>query len=73
MSSQMALAIKQLVQERGISVDLIQRTVEEALIAAYKRKYGTADNSVVRFSEDGDDVTIFAQKSINYFYVRMWN
>jgi N utilization substance protein A len=64
MSSEMALAIRQLVQERGISEELVHRTIEESLLAAYKRKYGTSDNAVVRFSEDGTDVTIFAQKSI---------
>ena len=58
------MAIKQLVQERGISIDLVQKTIEEALIAAYKRKYSTSENAVVRFSEDGTEVTIFAQKSI---------
>ncbi len=64
MSSEMALAIRQLVQERGISEELVHRTIEESLLAAYKKKYGTSDNAVVRFSEDGAEVTIFAQKSI---------
>ena len=64
MSSEMALAIRQLVQERGIPEDLVHRTIEESLLAAYKKKFGTADNAVVRFSEDGTEVTMFAQKSI---------
>ncbi len=64
MSAEMALAIRQLVQERGISEELVHRTIEESLLAAYKKKYGTSDNAIVRFSEDGTDVTIFAQKSI---------
>jgi N utilization substance protein A len=64
MSSEMAIAIKQLVQERGISEELVRKTIEESLIAAYKRKFGTADNAVVRFSDDGTEVTIFAQKRI---------
>jgi len=64
MSSEMALAIRQLVQERGISEELVHKTIEESLLAAYKKRYGTSDNAVVRFSEDGTEVTIFAQKSI---------
>ncbi len=57
-------AIRALVSDRGISEELIQRTIEEFLIAAYKKKYGQADNAVVLFSEDGDDVTLYARKKI---------
>lgn len=64
MSSDMSLAIKQIVQERGISEELIRRTIEESLLAAYRRKFGTVENAVVRFDEDGTEVTIFAQKRI---------
>ncbi|HUV09015.1 MAG TPA: NusA N-terminal domain-containing protein, partial [Spirochaetia bacterium] len=64
MSAEMALAIRQLIQERGISEELIRKTIEESLLAAYKKKYGTVENAVVRFSEDGTEVAIFAQKSI---------
>ena len=64
MSSQMALAIRQLIQERGISEELVLHTIEDTLLAAYKRKYGTIDNAVVRFAEDGTDVSIYAQKRI---------
>ena len=60
----MALAIRQLIQERGISEELVLHTIEDTLLAAYKRKYGTIDNAVVRFAEDGADVSIYAQKRI---------
>ena len=64
MSSEMALAIRQLVQDRGISEDLIVKTVEDVLLAAYKRRFGTAENAVIRFNDDATDVTIYAQKRI---------
>ena len=64
MSSEMALAIRQLIQERGISEELVLHTIEDTLLAAYRRKYGTIDNAVVRFAEDGTDVSIYAQKKI---------
>jgi transcription termination/antitermination protein NusA len=64
MSSELGDAIRLLVADDGISEDLVRRTVEEFLLAAYKRKYGTADNAVVRFSEDGADVTLYAQRKI---------
>jgi N utilization substance protein A len=64
MSSQMSQAIKQLVQDKGISEELVLKTIEEALLAAYKRKYGTSDNAVVKFSEEGTEVTVYSQKKI---------
>jgi N utilization substance protein A len=64
MASELYEAVRLLVQDRGISEELIQRTIEEFLVAAYKKKFGTSDNAVVRFSEDGGDVTIYAQKEI---------
>jgi N utilization substance protein A len=60
----MAEAIKQLIQDRGISEELVLKTIEESLLAAYKKKYGTVDNAVVRFNEEGTEVTIFSQKKI---------
>ena len=64
MSSKMADAIKQLIQERGISIDLVMRTIEDSLLAAYKKKYGVVDNAVVRFDEEISEVSIFSQKKI---------
>ena len=64
MASGLGDAIRQLVHDRGISEELVEKTVEELLIAAYKRKYGTSENAVVRFSDDFDEVYIFARKNI---------
>ncbi len=64
MTSELGEAIKGLVQDRGISEELVMKTIEDLLLAAYKRKYGAADNAVVRFSEDGNSVTMFARKKI---------
>jgi transcription termination/antitermination protein NusA len=64
MQSDLSIAIKQLVQERGIPEDLVMKTIENFLVAAYKRKFGSAENAVVRFSDDGTDVTLFAKKRI---------
>lgn len=64
MQSDLSIAIKQLVQERGIPEDLVMKTIENFLVAAYKRKFGSADNAVVRFNDDSTDVTLFARKKI---------
>lgn len=64
MASDMSEAIRQLVQDKGISEDLVLKTIESFLVAAYKRKYGTSDNIVIKFSEDNSDVQVFAKKMI---------
>ncbi|RPJ04228.1 MAG: transcription termination/antitermination protein NusA [Spirochaetaceae bacterium] len=64
MSSEMSKAIKQMVSERGVPEELIFKTIEEALLAAYKKKYGTVENAVVKFNEETGDVTIYAKKKI---------
>ncbi len=64
MSAEMADAIRQLVQEKGIDEDLVFRMIEETLKAAYKRKYGTNDNAVVSFNDEHTDVSIYSRKTI---------
>jgi N utilization substance protein A len=59
----MSEAIRQLIQDRGISEELILKTIENTLLAAYKRRYGNADNAVVRFTDD-KEVSIYAKKKI---------
>jgi N utilization substance protein A len=56
--------IQQLMQEKGMSEELVARTIENLLISAYKRKFGHCDNVEVRFSEDMHEVSLFAKKVI---------
>jgi N utilization substance protein A len=62
MGTNMSQAIRQLNQDRGIPEELILRTIEDTLIAAYKHRFGNADNAVVQFDEENLEVTIFAKK-----------
>ncbi|MHB9151266.1 MAG: transcription termination factor NusA [Spirochaetales bacterium] len=64
MASDMAEAIRQLISEKGISEELIVNTLQEALLAAYKKKFGTSDNAIIRFRDNYDGVDIYAKKVI---------
>ncbi len=64
MPSDMAEAIRQLISEKGISEELIVNTLQEALIAAYKKKFGTSDNAIIRFRENYEGVDIYSKKII---------
>ena len=64
MSSDMAEAIRQLIQEKGYSEDSVRATIENTLKAAYKRKFGTAENCVVQINDDMSDVSVYSRKVI---------
>ena len=64
MSNELGEAIRTLVNERGISEDLVLETIKGFLLAAYKRKFGSSDNAVIQFNENNDDVQLFARKMI---------
>ena len=64
MATDMSEAIHQLMQDRNMSEELILKTIENTLLAAYKRRFGNADNAIVRFSEDNNEVSIYSKKRI---------
>lgn len=64
MNADFADSIRAIQSERGITEDLVLATIEEFLMAAYKKTFGTSDNAVVRFSEAGGEVAIYAKKII---------
>ena len=64
MSEEFAEAVKQLVADKGISEDLILKTIEMALLAAYKKKFGTASNAETVIDEDKHIVKIYSRKAI---------
>jgi len=64
LGTDMSQAVRQLNQDRGIPEELILRTIEDTLIAAYKHRFGNADNAVVQFDDENLEVWIFAKKKI---------
>jgi len=64
MNADFADSIRLIQSERGITEDLVLATIEEFLMAAYKKTYGTSDNAVVKFSDSGEEVAIYAKKII---------
>ncbi|MCR5495379.1 MAG: transcription termination factor NusA [Treponema sp.] len=62
--SEMAEAIRALIDEKGYSVESVKQTIESALKAAYKRTYGNSDNAIVKFADDMSDVAIYSRKTV---------
>ncbi len=64
MASDLSDAIRLFEQDKGIPRDLVLKTIEDFLLAAYKRRYGTVENAVVRFNDDETEVSMFSKKKI---------
>ncbi|MFA6892124.1 MAG: transcription termination factor NusA [Sphaerochaetaceae bacterium] len=64
MATDLGDAVKALMEEKGISEDLVLNTIENILRAAYKSKYGTMDNCEIQFSDDHRSVDVLARKKV---------
>lgn len=64
MSSDMAEAIRQLIEEKGFSEESVKISIENSIKAAYKKTFGTSDNCEVEFSDDLSRLTVWAKKVI---------
>ena len=64
MNAEFIAALGDIERERGISKDILIDAFESALIAAYKRNYGTNGNVRAVVDRDTGEVQIFASKTV---------
>lgn len=64
MSKELAGALEVLEKEKGISKDIVIEALEDALVAAYKRNYGTSQNVEVNFNDASGDITVYQVKEV---------
>ncbi|MDD5794953.1 transcription termination factor NusA [Clostridium sp. HCP1S3_B4] len=68
MNAEFIGALKDLVKEKGISEDLIFTTIEDAMVAAYKKNYANpntaAQNVRVNMDRETGEIKVFAQKVV---------
>lgn len=61
-------ALREIVKEKGISEDLIFTTIEDAMVAAYKKNYAnpntTAQNVRVGINRETGQINVYAQKVV---------
>jgi N utilization substance protein A len=61
-------ALKEIVKEKGISEDLLFTTIEDALVAAYRKNYasisGNSQNVKVVMNRENGEIHVFAQKEV---------
>ncbi len=57
-------ALKDLEKERGIEMNVLIEAIEAALISAYKKHYGSADNVRVEINKNTGDIHVYFQKEV---------
>ncbi|SMC21688.1 NusA antitermination factor [Clostridium acidisoli DSM 12555] len=61
-------ALREIVKEKGISEEMLFSTIEDALVAAYKKNYAkiadNAHNVKVTMNRENGDIHVYAQKSV---------
>ncbi|ADL51529.1 transcription termination factor NusA [Clostridium cellulovorans] len=68
MNADFLLALKEIVKEKGISEDQLFETIEDAMVAAYKKNYSkgseTNQNFKVTMNRETGDIKVFSRKDI---------
>ena len=64
MSTELLAAFEQLARERGIAAEVLFEAVEAALISAYKRNFGTAQNVRVAMDRDTGEIHVYSRKDV---------
>ena len=61
-------ALKEIVKDKGISEDLLFETIEDALVAAYKKNYAgptsSAQNVKVTIDRETGEIHVYSQKVV---------
>jgi N utilization substance protein A len=64
MKAEILEALEDLVREKGIAKEVLIEAIEAALISAYRRNFGSAQNVRVFFDPKTGDYRVYAQKEI---------
>ena len=57
-------AIDDLIKEKGLTKEIVMEAIESALVAAYKKNYGTSQNVRVVFDGDLDGLEVLMRKDV---------
>ncbi|APZ48745.1 transcription termination/antitermination protein NusA [Jeotgalibaca sp. PTS2502] len=64
MNKDMLSALDVLEKDKGISKEIVISALEAALVSAYKRNYGQAQNVDVEFNEKNGDIHVYSVKEV---------
>lgn len=64
MSKELLSALETIEKEKGVSKEVIKEAIEAALVSAYKRNYGQAQNVEVVFDEQEGNIVVYSVKEV---------
>ncbi len=64
MNTEFIEALKDLEKERGIQMDVLIEAIEAALLAAYKKHYGSSDNVRVEINRNNGEIHVIYRKDV---------
>lgn len=64
MNQEFITALAEIAEDKNISKDALLETIEFALITAYKKNYGHAQNVVVNIDKENGEIKVYQQKTI---------
>lgn len=64
MNAELMHALRQLEKEKGIEKELLINAIEAALMSAYKKNFGPAQNARIDINRDTGSVKVFALKKV---------
>ncbi|WP_035107476.1 transcription termination factor NusA [Desulfovirgula thermocuniculi] len=64
MKGEILLAIRELEKEKGIPADVLFEALEAALLSAYRRNFGSAQNARVVIDRETGDFKVYSQRTV---------
>lgn len=64
MNTEFMQALDELVKDRGIDRDVLLETIEQALISAYKKNFGSAQNVRIDLNKNTGDIKVYSQRLV---------
>lgn len=71
MNQEFLNALNEIVENKGIDKEVLIDTIEQALLTAYKKNFGQAQNVEVEFDRDNGDIKVYSTREVvdesNYY------
>ncbi len=64
MNTEFMQALNELVKDRGIDREVLLETIEQALISAYKKNFGSAQNVRVDLNRNTGEIKVYSQRTV---------
>jgi len=57
-------ALKEIEKEKGISIEVLLQAIEHALLTAYRKNFGSAQNAQVEIARESGEIRVFSKKTV---------